>query len=234
MRLATSLALALVIGLAGSANAVTIVHSSTLFDWVISDSVAVGDGSESLVAFTLSIVNNSGIANDNPQAFDSRASSLGGITGNLHQQHSTILSADTPTDQETNFATDIDTHFLLDGVNHAFDSGTGGPLENYVSLSSEAPNPPNPAFDAFADVEFGTFLTTTLTLTGAVGNTWDFAYVVVPGGSEVGVNGQAASTQGVKDDIVDFNFTAPPIPVPAALAPVMLGLGVLGTRTRRA
>ncbi|MAE59891.1 MAG: hypothetical protein CMJ49_00890 [Planctomycetaceae bacterium] len=186
-----------------SASAQFTVHSGGIFDWVISNPTSVGDGSESLVSFILTIV---GDATNVPQAFDSRASSLGGINGPLHQEHGPVLgvAGETPVDGTT-FATDIDTHFLLDGIPHAFDSGTGAPQEDYLVNSFEAPLTGG-ALAAFATTSFGSFLTMTATKTGAAPATWDLAQVVVPANSVVNVNGQVANDGGVKDDVADFDI----------------------------
>ena len=222
-----------VLGMAVGASAQTTVHSGNIFDWVISDPICVGDGSENLVAVVLSIVNNSGDANNNPQAFDSKASSFAGIRspGNmLHQEHSIALSDDTP-DDVGNFATAIDTHFILDGVPHAFDSLTGAPEEDYLSPSLEAPLAPIP-FDAFSNRSFGNSLTMTATRTGAVGNVWDLAYIVVPDGSAVFVQGQVATSAGQKDTTAEFTFnpTKEVIPTPAALPMGLMGLALIRRR----
>ena len=102
MKSSKTVLLAAVLGMTVSASAQFTVHSGGIFDWVISNPTPVGDGSESLVSFILTIV---GDATNVPQAFDSRASSLGGINGQLHQEHGPILGAagETPVNGTTSW-----------------------------------------------------------------------------------------------------------------------------------
>ena len=224
MTCSKSAVIAIVIGIAVGAQGATFsVHSGTLFDWTWTEMGPVGDGSEDLVAGVLSIVS---LGHERPQAFDSRASGFKGITGDLHQQHSNLLSRVTPSGIDTVFATDLDPHFLLDGISHAFDSGTGAPSEDYGRASTEASDA-DASFAPLADMSFGSYLTTTLTQTGTVDDVWDLAHIVVPAGSTIGVNGQVASQLGSKDDVVDFNFRpgfidssiGTPAPVPDPVPP---------------
>ncbi|MAE59985.1 MAG: hypothetical protein CMJ49_01360 [Planctomycetaceae bacterium] len=66
--------LAGVLSMAATAAAQVTVYRDNVFEWVWTDHGTVGDGSEQLVAGVLSIVNNTGRADSNPQAFDSKAS----------------------------------------------------------------------------------------------------------------------------------------------------------------
>ena len=198
---------AVLLNSAAISNAQTTVHASTLFDWVISPPVHVGNGSENLVNFTLSIVNLTGDPDFNPQAFDSKATGFRGITGMLHQQDSVSLDTKTPTNRDGGlYSTDIDTHFLLNGRHFIALIGIGDPEEDRgVSPSAEPTN----AFhivNPFAETTFGSFLTTTLALNEVATDTWDFARIVVPNNTYVSVNGVAASADGHKDSVVDFTF----------------------------
>ncbi len=225
--------IAAILGIAVGASAQTTVYSGNIFDWVISDPVAVGDGSENLCMVILSIVNNTGDANNNPQAFDSKASGYSGISSpsdRLHQEHSPILGAagKTPVN-DTALSTAIDTHFLLNGVNHAFDSGSGAPQEDYLTNSAEAETTGG-ALGPLVDTNFGSFLTATFTLTGAVGNTMQLAQIVTPS-NPISVQAQVATSLGVKDDTAQFTFTPDcVIPTPAALPMGLVGLALIRRR----
>ena len=224
--------IAAILGIAVGASAQTTVHSGNIFDWVISDPVAVGDGSESLCMVILSIVNNTGDASNNPQAFDSKASSFWGIIGNLHQEDSYMLAIATPVN-DTVISAAIDTHFLLDGIPHAFDSGTGAPQESGgVSASAEAETTGG-SLGSLVDTSFGSQLTATFTLTGAVGDTMQLAQIVTPNGSDITVVADVATSTGVKDVTAQFTFTqacGTVIPTPAALPMGLMGLALIRRR----
>ena len=231
MKYGKCLVVAAVLGMTVSAGAQTTVINSGIFSWVISNPYSVGDGSEGLIAFVLSVVNTTGDPANNPQAFDSKASGFGGITAAaLHQEYSPGAAISTPVNN-TGIASVIDTHFLLGGVPHAFDSGTGAPQENYLTNSAEAPATGG-ALAAFAETSFGNQLTGTFTLTGAVGDTMDVAHIVVPNGATVSVHGQVDSTLGEKDPVDNFSFTVAVIPTPGALPLGVAGLALIRRRGR--
>ena len=227
--------IAAILGIAVGASAQTTVYSGNIFDWVISDPVAVGDGSENLCMVILSIVNNTGDANNNPQAFDSKASGYSGISSpsdRLHQEHSAVMggAGETPVN-DTPLSTAIDTHFLLYNVNHAFDSGSGAPEEGYYPMTNSAEaETTGGALGPLVDTSFGSFLTATFTLTGAVGNTMQLAQIVTPS-NPISVQAQVATSLGVKDDTAQFTFTPDcVIPTPAALPMGLVGLALIRRR----
>jgi uncharacterized protein (TIGR03382 family) len=238
MKFGKFLVIAAILGLAAGASAQvpvfgppTTVHTGGIFDWVVtSGPTPVGDGSENLVAMVLSIVNNTGNAGNNPQAIDAKASGYAGINGLLHSEYSLALATLTP-DNTDAFADGIDTHFLLAGVPHAFDSATGAPQEDPPAggPSAEAPLTGG-TLGGLADTDFGTNLTATMTLTGAAGPQWDLAQIVTPWNSPVFVQMQVATSQGVKDTVAEFTFVPEIIPTPAALPMGLMGLALLRRR----
>lgn len=251
MRSGSILILAVVFALTGSASGV-VVYSGTNYDVEITTPVSVqglgtGAGSENLVGFTLTVVNSSGNPGFNPQAYGGQPDpnnpgAPNGITGNLHQERSqpglglNTPSDDTATGGSTTFATIIDSHFLHLGTEIIFGPG-GAPQETYDVNPSTEPSALGLAdpLRPFSETSFGDSLTGLFALTGAAGPTWDLAYLVVPDGSSVGFDGILAGGQsGLPEERLTFDFIASaPIPVPAALLPLTLGLGVLGTRIRR-
>ena len=231
MKFGKFLVIAAVLCMAVGASAQTTVHSGNLYDYVISAPVAAGSGAESLCMVVLSIVNNTADTTKNPQAFDSLLGGKAGINGpttNLHQHHGDAFppfpATPTPVDGSS-WADGMDTHFLLDGVSHIIAPG-GNPIEDYVSNSTEPPAP-------IGLTDFGTTLTGTFALTGAVGAQWDLAQIVVPGGTSVRFEAELASGFGHSEQ-VDFTFVVdhgdPIIPLPAALPMGLVGLALIRRR----
>ncbi|MAE60410.1 MAG: hypothetical protein CMJ49_03535, partial [Planctomycetaceae bacterium] len=185
----------------------TIVHVGNFLDWTISPVLPTGDGSENLRTTTLSLVNRTGNINNNPTAYDFKASGFGGITGPLHQHHSTTLGIDSPLNN-TQYSTSIDSHLReqLPAGGYVFDPGLMAPQEDYNNApSAEASNAPSP-FDTFGDTDFGTFLTGTASQHQSIDNVWNMARIVVPNNGLVSVHGQAANGVGGEDAVVNFTF----------------------------
>ena len=125
------------------ANADVLLFSGASYDVFITDPVAVGDGSESLISFDLKLVNNTGDAGFDASAFDGVAFGYTGITSGvfnagtgLHQQYSTVLQPTSPT-LDGNYATATDTHFLDVVANMLVVT----PPANSLPLSAPAPKP---------------------------------------------------------------------------------------------
>ena len=231
MKFGKFLVIAAVLCMAVGASAQTTVHSGSLYDYVISAPQAAGSGAENLCSVILSIVNNSGDATKNPQAYDSLLGGLFGINGpttNLHQHHGDAFppfpATPTPIDGSS-WADGMDTHYLLDGVGIIIAPG-GNPIEDYLVNSTEPPAP-------IGLTDFGNTLTGTFALTGAVAPQWDLAQIVVPDGSSVRFNAELASGFG-HSELVDFTFVVEKdgfvIPLPAALPMGLVGLALIRRR----
>ena len=178
--------------LTGVASADTLVYTGTVYDAFITDPVAVGDGSESLIGFTLYFVNKGDVS----KAFDTfddvsnplfTGITAGALGSGLHQHDSTLLGSFSPTLSNPNYATAIDSHFLvLDGnlLN------VQAPNEDrLVAPSAEASDAGIP-FDGFGDTSFGTHMGGAFADSTAAGvGTRNLAYLVVqdPGLPLVGV-----------------------------------------------
>jgi hypothetical protein len=163
----------------GVASADTLVFSGAVYDAFITDPVAVGDGSEGLIGFTLYFVNTTGDAAKAFDTFDDQSNpAFTGITGELHQHDSTLLASFSPTLSNPNFSTAIDSHFLaLDGnlLN------TTAPTETrLVAPSAEASDAANPTFQTFADTSFGDYMGGSFADNTAAGvATRNLAYLVI-------------------------------------------------------
>ena len=141
----------------GVASADTLVFSGAVYDAFITDPVPVGDGSESLIGFTLYFVNTSGDSAKAFDTFDDQSNpAFTGITGELHQHDSTLLGSFSPTLSNPNYSTAIDSHFL---VNDGDLLNTTAPNETrLVAPSLEASDAANPTFQTFADTSFGDYM----------------------------------------------------------------------------
>ena len=107
MKTYAHLAVAVLIFVAVTAANGHTVFSGAVYDVVIADSVAVGDSTESLQAFKLTIINTTGNPGYDPAGFDGTAVfGYTGISGMLHQQDAPFTQ--TPTTDDADFATDID------------------------------------------------------------------------------------------------------------------------------
>ncbi|MHC4562101.1 MAG: hypothetical protein ACYS8X_04925 [Planctomycetota bacterium] len=195
-RLATAF---LVIGLAaGIALGDRVVFPGGSCDAWISEPVPVGSGTEDLAAFILTIVNTTGQAGFDLDTFDGIYFGNTGITGQLHQHYSLSSAITTPTIDNANYATAIDTHFLdaTADLNIII-----APTEQSSDVGPSAePTDAAPPFDASADTDFGSQLTGLFARITPVA-TWDVAYVVAPYGSSVNVLAVLGSNQGA--DTVD-------------------------------
>ena len=180
--------------LTGVASADIQVYSGSVYDAFITDPVPVGDGSEGLVGFTLYFVNTTG---DSAKAFDtfddvSNASFTGITPGpanplGLHQHDSTLLTSFSPTLSNANYATAIDSHFLVQDSNLL---NVVAPNETrLVAPSAEASDAGIP-FDGFADTSFGNYMGGAFADSTAAGvATRNLVYLVIPdpGGTLEGV-----------------------------------------------
>ena len=183
--------------LTGIASADTLVFSGPTYDVFITDPVPVGDGSESLIAFTLYFVNTTGDTGYGFDTFDDV--SLPGFTGitagplaetmlgGLHQHDSTLLGSFSPTLSNANYSTAIDSHFLVtDGDLLNIQAPNETRLVNPSAEASDAA----PPFDDFADTSFGNHMGGAFASNSSIGvTTRNLAYLVVrdPGGPLVGV-----------------------------------------------
>jgi len=200
-----------------AATAETTVFFGITYDVVISAPMPVGDGTESLRAFTLAIVNTTGNAMLNPAGFDGTALfGYTGISGKLHQQDVASLIR-TPTTDNTDLATDIDTHFLFTMADVL---AVTAPVETSGLLASgEAPNATGP-LAAFAQTSFGDNLTGDPALIGgATGPRWDLAYIVVPQGELITLDFVINGFDGSEDIFASFEV----VPEPTSLSLLSIG-----------
>ncbi len=207
----TSLAaLALLLPLGNIASAENIVYSGTDFDVTVSDPVDVGIA---LKAVTLTATGKSGKL---LSGFDGVSDGMTGIVtqgDSLHQVWQ-IGALETPTLTQTEavelipaeiFNT-VDTHFLFE---EAEILGTVNPTETRgVQNDSEH------AYAGFGDQLTGTFV-----LNGVALPTWEFAYVVVPDGTEVTLDFDM-SILGQNPEFVSSSFL---VPEPGTLMLLALG-----------
>jgi len=163
---------ALAFGLmAGVAQADVLLFSGAVYDVVITDPVAVGDGSENLISFDLKLLNTTGNPVFDASAFDGVAFGYTGITSGvfnagtgLHNEYSPALQATTPT-LDGQFPTAIDTHFL-DLLGNMLVIAAPSELNADMGPSAEAVTV-LPPFDVFGATDFGSQLTGTFALTAA-------------------------------------------------------------------
>ena len=225
MKTYTHLAGAVLIFVAATAANGHTVFSGAVYDVVISGSVAVGDSTESLQAFRLTIINTTGNPGYDPAGFDGTAVfGYTGISGWLHQQDAPF--AQTPTTDKVDFATDIDTHFLFavsDVLYVTAPNETSGVLP-----SGEATNATGP-WNMFAQTTFGDNLNGNLALIGgATGPTWDLAYLVSRHGELITLDFDVNGIHGGEHVLTTFSV----VPEPASLSLLALG-AVFALRRRR-
>jgi hypothetical protein len=146
--------------LTGVASADIQVYTGTVYDAFITDPVAVGDGSENLIGFTLYFVNKD-VVSKAFDTFDDVSNPLftgitaGALGKGLHQHDSTLLGSFSPTLSNPNYATAIDSHFLvLDGnlLN------VQAPNEDRLVAPSLEASDAGVPFDGFGDTSFGTHM----------------------------------------------------------------------------
>ena len=211
---------------AGAAHADTVVFNGATYDVSMSDPVPVGDGSESLLAFTLTVINTTGDSGYDATAFDGSDFGNTGITGTLHQHYSAVFDPPptaTATLDSTSYATAIDTHFLFMLADLLV---VEAPREDVsLATSAEATDAGVP-FDGFADTDFGEFLTGIFAVDGAP--SLPLAYIVVPTDSVVTLNFFISGTSGGEQ--IDTSFSGP-VPEPASMS--LLALGGLALLKRR-
>ena len=244
MKVGKLLVFAAVLGLATGAGAATVSPLGGNFVWDISTPAWVGDGSEGLVAFQLTVVNVSGIAVKNPQAFDgapdpNNPPGQDGIQADgrgLHEEqsisgfgHTISPDIDYWTGSGAPAPSTVDSYFLQPDPASVF-GATEDQIQVNLPYSAEAGD-----YGAFGFRSgWSADMTGTFSMKGTnPNNYWDLAYLVVPCGTNIRIDAQVAGADGVKEDF-DFTFavtTGACIPVPAALPFGFVGL-LLAIRRR--
>jgi hypothetical protein len=169
-----------------------------------------------LEAVTLRAVGKNGAI---PNTFDSDKSGAHGTgistTGSaLHQiwplDRSSLKTPTLDMDEEDPFNQALDSHFLVYSANLiSFIAPTEDRVTNHVYDSQGG---------------FGTYLRGTLTDMSAVSSVWDFAYLVVPGGTTVNLDFEIGA-DGFESDTVSRSFV---VPAPEPNAIILLAVGVIG------
>ncbi len=193
-------ALALSAILYGGYAQAEVVYSGTNFRIEESMPTDLGTGLE---AVTLTAIGQDPVSPYNPNGFDSGTGSNVGIwtaSNALHQlwEFGVISTPTLTLSYSGSIDQNLDTHFLI---------STG----QYASVS----NPPSETKEQGGD--FGNSLTGTFSITSTVHPTWDFAYLVVPVGTQVNLNFTIAGVRGVNNvdvasEVVNTSFTVTPEP----------------------
>ncbi len=206
--------------------------SGSIYDGYYSDPLPVGDGSEDLVGYTVTIVNTSGDDAKNPSTVDAEPQYFGytGISGVMHQHYSDELSADSPMQSDA-YATAIDSHWLVDESEIIW---VTQPYEDVGFLPSSEPTDMAPPADEFADTSFGTYLRGIWAVMGAEGTaspTRDVAYIVVPAGGMFSVDMFVTGPGG--GETVTGERVIGVVPEPATMSLLALGGLAILKRSRR-
>ena len=212
------------------------MFSGAVYDAFITTPVPVGDGSESLIGFTLYFVNKA----DGSKAFDTfddvSNPAFTGITGELHQ-HEGPLFSDFSETLTGNFATAIDSHFLVQDANLL---SIVAPNETYGVAPSLEGTDALPPFNGpgFWDTSFGSHMGGAFADNASIGvSPRNLAYLVIrdPGQPLVGVaygaglvdNYYLATGPG-GGEVVQFGIG---VPEPATMS--LLAIGGVAALIRR-
>ena len=204
----------------GAVSADQTVFEGSFYDVLITDAVSVGTV-EGLKAFTIKIVNTTGDAAYDAGSFGGSFFGYTGITGKLHQHYSALLQPQTATTDSAAYASAIDTHFLFSTTDLSLT--VVAPSED-ASLASAEPSDAPPPLDAYANTDYGTFLTGTFAVVAAP--VLELAYVVVPESHALITLDFFISGAAGGEHIEAVN-----VPEPATLG--LLGLGALALLRRR-
>ncbi len=173
---------ALVLSLVGVADAYTRqVYSGSIYDINVTipdNGGSVGTGVEPIIGVVFTVVNKTRNPGYDPhRIIADEGLGYTGIAGLLHQQTFIPEPDGTPTQDNLDFATDIDSHWLVRG------SGGVGAWENFNMLPSAEPGDTTGPFAVLAEVSYGTRLAGTFSVIDMYypGPSWDFAYVAFGG-----------------------------------------------------
>ena len=120
----------------------------------------------------------------------------------------------------------LDTHFLVE----SFIPAPSDPPDESGLVSGSPMDDSDAGFDAgFGDALFGGFSV----LNGATEPVWGFAYVVVPWGTEVSIEGDIAVTIDSEGEYIKEGFATSFVVVPEPSMLILLALGALGLLVKR-
>ena len=239
-RIVSLISVAIMLTTAVAANADMTVFSGSIYDVVITTPAPVGinPAGENLLGFMLKIVNTTGNPVFDPAGFNGNTPlesnpsnptgpTYSGITGVFHNQY-LVMDGTSPTIDDLDFATDIDTHFnLLNG--DVLIVGTGPSETNNLPAgpTAEPFNATGP-WAAFAMTDFGDRLHGNFALNGgAAGPVWELAYIAAPMNSVVVMEFFVTGVGGGEDVVGSF----PVVPEPATMS--LLAIGGIGALLRR-
>ena len=166
----------------GTAQGDQLISSGAIYDVYMTEGYDVGQW---LKAYDITVVNTTGDVGFDPHTFDGVSSGHTGIVSAVdysipwafHQHYSSMLGWFSPTDTSLEYATIIDTHFTNAGENPVIVS----PMDEDYIWGSTEPSDARSPFDAFADTDFGSYLTGAFSLDPSVSvdADWQLAHVVV-------------------------------------------------------
>ena len=239
-RIVSLISVAIMLTTAAVASADMTVFSGSIYDVVITNPTPVGanPAGENLMGFMLKIVNTTGNSAFDPGGFNGNTPlesnpsnptgpTYAGIMGVFHNQY-LVMDGTSPTIDDPDFATSIDTHFnLLTG--DVLLVGKGPTETNNLPAGPTAePFDATGPWAAFAMTDFGDRLYGNFALNGgAAGPVWELAYIAAPMGSTVFMEFFVTGVGGGEDVVGSF----PVVPEPATMS--LLAIGGIGALLRR-
>ena len=250
-RIVSLISVAIMLTTAVVANADITVFSGSIYDVVITDPTPVGinPAGENLMGSMMSIVNKTGLSGYDPAGFNGNSwaesnpsapdgPDYTGITGAFHNQY-LVMDGTSPTLDDPDFATTIDTHFNLLSGDVLFVGFGPSETNNLPAGPTAEPFDATGPWAAFAMTDFGdrvygNFAVNGGTLADVDGDgdptTWQFLYIVAPTDSIVTMDFfVTGGVSGFEGEDVSGSF--PVVPEPATMS--LLAIGGIGALLRR-